>query len=341
MEQNLRVEQNAQAGTHSTAGSHNGEGPAGGEFYFADAFRWQNETMHAETGAGGLALWHNGPQTRLLHSSHEPTAEFNNAGFSIFDAQTGESQGGVALYRNMQLGYFAKANGVGDIELVSEAVPITVGSQLWWDTNQNGLFDPEELPMGGTTLELYAGSELIGSTQTNQAGEYWFDFQNVAGGLHAQIEYEIRLGNRQQGHSPLKPSTGTLTQQGTALSQNDVEVRLRFRTGDAGETLDALNLGFEAVTTKTATEPTLLAVNEGNAELVVYPNPLTRDAQVRLTNNAQAERLQVIDLSGRVLHEQKMSGNSTTIQASRLPIGKFILRVQTDKGVFSKGVVKE
>lgn len=412
---NLRIEQNARAGSAVSAGSDNGEGPAGGEFYFGDAFRWQGQTMHAETGAGGLALWHNGTQTQLFHTAHEPTAEFNNAGYMIFDAQTGERLGGVSLYRNMQTGYFAKANGVGDIELVTQSPPISIGSQVWWDSNQNGLFDPQEGVAAQVVLELYdQAGQLLGSTQTDAQGQYWFDHQNLSADLKPHTSYEIKIATSQGIYQGLQLAIPTET-----LKATPSEIRYRFQTASVGTTLDHLNVGLQcnrsSVTTQVITHqgqtnvivsgyqptdrfewrastadfgseaaqtipssgmvwsgiaPTThtpvflkimsqtgcsterpvvleqnLTVNDANAELQVYPNPVGIQTEVHLKKATATEQtsLQVVDLMGRLLYSQPWGRAENHSQLSTHPLkaGVYILKVPTSQGIFSKIIVKE
>ncbi|MFN8349576.1 MAG: T9SS type A sorting domain-containing protein [Spirosomataceae bacterium] len=87
------------------------------EFFYEDHFSNGINVIHPEAGTGGLA--YNPATNEVLYSQHEPTHEYNNGGVRFFDVKSGQSKGGVAVYRNGQTGGFDKANNVGDIELIS------------------------------------------------------------------------------------------------------------------------------------------------------------------------------------------------------------------------------
>lgn len=257
-----QVEVNAQAGQLRTEGTNNGQGPSGGEFYYQDSFRWQTREIHAETGAGGLALWSDGSREYVLHATHEPTEEFNTSGVSVVDNQTGKAVGAMALYRNQQMGYFSKVNGIGDIELINEALPISVGHKIWWDANENGVLDPSEMPLSGLTIELFQGTELVGSTQTDSQGEYWFDYQNVRGGLAPFTAYEIRISTTQGSYKNLK-----VTSAKSSIIPTSSEIRYVFHTGKPGANSDTLSLGFRCQPSQTITTQTV--VNHGKATILL------------------------------------------------------------------------
>ena len=102
------------------------------------------------------------------------------------------------------MGSFGKANGLGDLEFTHN-LSIEVGNRVWIDANQDGIQNADELPVEGVTLELYNVSDpdnpvLVGTTTTNDNGEYYFNDSNVRNndggkpvGLRALTDYEIRV----------------------------------------------------------------------------------------------------------------------------------------------------
>jgi hypothetical protein len=189
------LEANASAGGLSTNGSNNQQGPAGGEFYNQDGFGWGKIDIHTENGSGGLALI----DGQLLQSAHEPTEAFNTAGFTVFDTQTGKKTGGLALFQNLEAGRFIKGNGVGDIELIDDLPSTGAGNRVWLDANANGIQEPDEVAVGHVELLLYAADTLVAKTTTDSEGLYWFDAQNVTGGLLPQTDYQIRVKGGLEG----------------------------------------------------------------------------------------------------------------------------------------------
>ena len=76
------------------------------------------------------------------------------------------------IYRDADFGYYQPPNGLA-----------IIGDTVWWDPNQNGDRDPGEAGIPGVTVQLKTlgpdglpetGDEIIvGSTVTDQNGEYW------------------------------------------------------------------------------------------------------------------------------------------------------------------------
>src|SRR5207245_1343220 len=52
----------------------------------------------------------------------------------------------------------------------------TISGFVYQDANDNGIFDPGELAIAGTTIQLRnAANQIIGATTTNAQGYYQFD----------------------------------------------------------------------------------------------------------------------------------------------------------------------
>ena len=51
--------------------------------------------------------------------------------------------------------YLNKANGMGDLEVMTEAAPVELGNVVWRDANSNGLQDPGEPGIAGVTVSLF------------------------------------------------------------------------------------------------------------------------------------------------------------------------------------------
>lgn len=80
-----------------------------------------------------------------------------------------------------------------------------------------------------------------------------------------------------------------------------------------------------------------------HAALRVWPNPSTGAIQVGLPEGEHFERVQVLDLSGRVLMDlqEPASGSNAALDLSNLPKGFFILQARTEKHAYSRKVVLE
>lgn len=175
---------------------------------------------------------------------------------------------------------FAKANGLGDLEVVPDvavtAAPLQIGNRVWIDTDKNGVQDPGEKPVANAWVYLYApggagvtpGAEL-GRAQTNDRGEYYFDDSNVPGGLKPNTDYVIAVpgfnfnpGYPLYGYLPTTPDSGAATNAGADENDSDgVPVNstaaafaiagtavkapgVRVRTGGPGQDNHSYDFGF-------------------------------------------------------------------------------------------------
>jgi hypothetical protein len=82
---------------------------------------------------------------------------------------------------------FGKANGLGDIEILSNEAPIEIGNRVWLDANADGIQSAGESGIPNVTLELFVDNNndnvpdgaAIGTTNTNNEGEWYFNSSNI------------------------------------------------------------------------------------------------------------------------------------------------------------------
>ena len=72
---------------------------------------------------------------------------------------------------------------------------LTIGDQLWFDTNNNGIFDTGENTVGaGITVDLLDSTgSVIASTTTDTNGKYLFDHSGTNTPLQAATTYQIKV----------------------------------------------------------------------------------------------------------------------------------------------------
>ena len=186
-----QLENNATAGPNTTAGANNGEGPGNGEYYYHDNLA--GASHHNETTNGGVAI--NWQQNQVVVTAMDPHGvDTVSGGTNRFNNTTGAGETGYALYHSRDNGHnngtFAKANGMGDVELLADPAPMELGNTLWidmGDTNgngaANGIFDPGEdvIPNAEVSLICDVGGEGFGDaddvtavTTTDANGRYYF-----------------------------------------------------------------------------------------------------------------------------------------------------------------------
>jgi len=67
-----------------------------------------------------------------------------------------------------------KANGLGDIELITDAAPIEIGDRVWLDSNLNGVQDANETTIAGVTVNLVCAGAIVANVTTDSNGNYLF-----------------------------------------------------------------------------------------------------------------------------------------------------------------------
>ncbi|TVQ12270.1 MAG: T9SS C-terminal target domain-containing protein [Bacteroidetes bacterium] len=72
---------------------------------------------------------------------------------------------------------------------------------------------------------------------------------------------------------------------------------------------------------------------------LIYPNP-ARD-EVSVMGLPEAESIMIIDVSGRLLLEQQLSGSPTQFNISHLPAGIYLVRVFTREAVYQQKLIKK
>ena len=285
------LESNAKEGVSSskpaTLGANNTQGPGGGEFYYGERL----DGFHYETLMGGLALLPGSGEIRV--TAGDPLITYSG-GILALDNTTGNkiAANSITLYYGVANGVQNKANGLGDLELVCNPLPVQIGSRLWIDTDKDGVQDPcLEPSIKNVTVSLYSKTgTLLAKTTTDANGEYYFDATNVVDtvgvtkpnflGPQPNTQYFIVIGKDANGTGLLFDKTaGTITASGksyqlttpnsTASSGNDQnDSDFALATGSAPAAL----LGFPAFCATTPSAGADNTFDAGFKEVCVKPN---------------------------------------------------------------------
>jgi protocatechuate 3,4-dioxygenase beta subunit len=133
--------------------------------------------------------------------------------------------------------------------------PIEIGNYVWEDTDGDGIQDPGESPIADVNVTLYDenGNEL-GSTMTNQNGEYYFGGLNNTGGvtLAPHTRYQIRIalndGNLNGKIPTTKDANNNQEDQRDSDGDNGVlnpgSSTIDYTTGGPGQNDHTLDFGF-------------------------------------------------------------------------------------------------
>jgi hypothetical protein len=267
------LESNAQwatiPGSPTGCGVGTGEGPGGGEFYCQDlAYDY-----HKEVSVGGLAQL--ASVQEVVVTAFDPWVtggedDLFTGGVLHLSNEDGTRSSGYRIYQTVwggQEGYFGKAAGLGDLELLCDPAPIEIGNRVWEETDGNGIQDPEETNIAGVDVELWADTNddgiadtQVGTATTDANGNYYFggvNDSNMTGGnsVEPNTAYELRISltdpDLPYGATPTPPD------QGTDLHDSDGDnggihtgySTVQFTTGAAGANNHTYDFGFDPLPT--------------------------------------------------------------------------------------------
>jgi len=177
------LEQNGVAGSLTGTGVNNLQGPGGGEFFGIDAWP-KDPALHPEI-FNGTALSLKGTGS-VVTPVYDPDQRAYSGGLYKVKTSNGTREELISIYTHKTYPEMGKATGFGELALICEPLPVSVGNYVWVDQNKNGIQDPGEPGLPNVLLNLYDGDcNLKASTLTDTEGRYMFT------GLEPGISYYI------------------------------------------------------------------------------------------------------------------------------------------------------
>ena len=169
----------------NTAGTFEveGTGSCTATNYGSEFFDDQAGDAYAEGSMGAMAILKGTSEIMLALVDPHPEGDVGNTYWTSQGANTFSTADGSVKnwYTNFYAGtagggFNGKANGMGDIELITAAAPIEIGNRVWLDTNGDGVQDADEAGIAGVTVELFdsTGTTQIATAITNANGNYIF-----------------------------------------------------------------------------------------------------------------------------------------------------------------------
>ncbi|GAA4433853.1 hypothetical protein GCM10023091_07940 [Ravibacter arvi] len=313
----FKLEADGSTGTFTSKGRGNLQGPAGGEFFFRDGFYevqlgGGERIIREETANGSVAVL---PRTgEILSSAHEPDTTFNTAGIRAFYRTNGQNARSWDFFSNAQPGTFGKANGIGGIEVISGEADSPISGRVWLDLNQDNFQDIEEPGMGNIPVELWENESRLAVARSDQDGHYQFEARDVPAGAGYQVSV----------------NTGELGMKTTAGRQPEgiatIHAETRELTPEYAQSWD-----FGLIPT--------LKLSGGleieNPQLLVYPNPVSDQANLKVTSKASSVEIKIIDTNGKLILQESHSPNpetfSTSFDTRNWPSGSYIITIR-EKG---------
>lgn len=242
------------------------DGPNGvGEFYYTDYYAngVNSDFVHGEVTTGALALL--AGRQEVITTTYDAlippdSARVNAQGVRWFSTVDGSLNDAYEVVGSSPVNpqTFAKANGLGDLELLCESPPIEIGNYVWLDANEDGIQDPCEPPLANVPMTLFSSTgDSLATVLTDANGQYYFNdsvltVSNYTNDsvLLANTDYYIIAGFNQ--FDTLKQTlfdTLTITVDSTGMGVNP---RLNDSDGTLGATGDPTfvqNYPFVKVTT--------------------------------------------------------------------------------------------
>ncbi len=156
---------------------------------------FHDKHIHNEPILGGLLLHPNRSDNTLVATVMDPVT-INSSGLLWFSVDDGTKvlPGADIVPREdtNPPATFKKASGMGDVELLCDFAPVSLGDRVWLDVDRDGLQDPGEPGIAGVTVRLYDADEnLVAARLTDAQGRYLFT--TAADGLLPGVAYTVRL----------------------------------------------------------------------------------------------------------------------------------------------------
>jgi PKD repeat protein len=76
------------------------------------------------------------------------------------------------------------------------------------------------------------------------------------------------------------------------------------------------------------------------SKISIYPNPVKQEFTINM-NSIQKATLEITDLAGKILIQQPLISNSTTINISGLQNGMYFIRIKSNEGTNILPLIKE
>jgi len=167
-----------------------GSGPGDGdwphqEFLWGDGANFAHPGgVHREGAFGGLAQVNSGPLSFTGVNPPDALGSrlFNTGGIGWLNPLDGSPTRAFLLYQSddrpdvVPDPFFAKGNGLGDLEHLCLLAPLEIGNYVWLDFDRDGVQDPSETPVDGVLISLYdADGNLLATDITEHGGHFVFN----------------------------------------------------------------------------------------------------------------------------------------------------------------------
>jgi uncharacterized repeat protein (TIGR01451 family) len=180
------------------------------EYYWGDFGPEVDNTGQNEAAYGALAFLPGSGQ--VMTTATDPEDYFSGGLLTLNNTDGGQDNRYNIFNSSVQSGTMAKANGLGDIELIADPAPIEIGNRVWLDTDKDGVQDAGEAGISGIQVQLLKGSTVISTATTDANGNYYFSSAAGAAGANTDpIRYGITQLMPNMAYTVHFPTTATVS----------------------------------------------------------------------------------------------------------------------------------
>jgi uncharacterized repeat protein (TIGR01451 family) len=243
-----------------TGTQNNNLGPGGGEFYDGDktvssgGATTPSGFNHDQSAMGAVLQLPGHPDVVTTITDPVPIAgRLFEGGLRWLSNTNGDQTKGYRLYVGRfpaSPSSFGKANGLGDLEVLSNPPPsTTVGDRFFFDNDNDGAQDAGELGIAGLTVNLMRGGVIVNTTTTDGNGNYFFTQEGNGTALLPNTNYQICVPLNQAQLANRFITTANALGVATNLNSKIVDdgngnACINFTTGLVGENNFDLDGGF-------------------------------------------------------------------------------------------------
>ncbi|OQX02854.1 MAG: hypothetical protein BWK73_41305 [Thiothrix lacustris] len=212
----------------------------------------------SESSQGAIALLKG--KNQLLQVSIDPhpqldiallgAAYWNTQGTITYDLNNGQINNWYSFYRNSDTELYGKANGLGDVELITPPAPIEIGNRVWLDADNDGIQDAGENGIPNVQVQLLSGATVVATATTAADGTYYFT--NATGTNTASKIY---------GLTQLQPNTAYTVKFPTTMTVSGTTYNLTTATAGGNTQIDSNAPATGEVTVAAADIPSAGANN--------------------------------------------------------------------------------
>ena len=115
-----------------------------------------------------------------------------------------------------------------------------------------------------------------------------------------------------------------------------------FLSDDPDDEIFSNQVEYEFEILDNPTDNQSLTMSGIDDDLIIYPNPVAQDKITLSLNNSWngSAKVTILDKQGNVYHVQEMKKNNIKISVNNLEEGFYIVRVETNEGVYHKALIK-